>query len=446
MVSMQKVEKTSNVSKVTATCALFHLLVDGLCVCCLYKMAGSFDETLYAGVFITYTVLAFLTQPLTGLLADHALRHSNILILAAVAFLSIAVLIASVAMMVPMPPKVTFFLVAILLGMGNSLFHVWGGKLVAHLTRNDIRALGVFVATGALGLGIGVVFASWLLLYGLLIAIAIMSAMAIRITDNNADKCSDSVEVFSGRVWWAWCAVLLLMAFVGLRSYLGEALAAGVSYGAGTILLIGSIAMLGKAAGGWIAKGIGLWQTLVLALIGTLLCLWLKSSLGWLWIPGVLLINFTMAVTLYLCNKVMPGREGLAFGLLAASLMPGYLLAQITDTSTLLPTLVLNLTLTIAIELGVLWLLREKRADVLWSSVVVNILTNLPLNLCLFYVGGGWTAIAVGEALVLLAETVWYRFFTSSWKRGAIYSILCNTISFLVGLLILFAMKLFQIL
>lgn len=445
MVSMQN-DKTSNMSKITATCALLHLLVDGLCVCCLYKMAGSFDGSLYAGVFITYTILAFLTQPLTGLLADRALRHSNILILAAVAFFSIAILIASVAMMFSMPPIITFFLVAILLGMGNSLFHVWGGKLVAHLTRNDIRALGVFVATGALGLGIGVIFASWLLLYGLLIATTFMSVVAVRITDNNADKCTDSTVVFSGKVWWAWCAVLLLMAFVGLRSYLGEALTAGVSNGASTILLIGSIAMLGKAAGGWVAKGIGLWQTLVLALVGTLLCLWLKSSIEWLWIPGVLLINFTMAITLYLCNKVMPGREGLAFGLLAASLMPGYLLAQISDTPMLLPTIVLNLTLTIAIELGVLWLLREKRANVLWSSVVVNILTNLPLNLCLFYVDGGWIAIAVGETLVLLAETVWYRFFTSSWKRGAIYSILCNTISFLVGLLIILTMKLFQIL
>ena len=435
-----------SIQKITSISALLHLLVDGFCVCCLYKMAGGFDESLYAGVFITYTVLAFLTQPLTGLLADHALRQSNILILATVAFLSIAVLTASVSMMLSTPPKVTFFLVAILLGLGNSLFHVWGGKLVAHRTRNDIRAFGVFVSTGALGLGIGVVFASWLLLYGLLIAIAIMSVVAIRITDNTADKCSDSTVTFSGKVWWAWCAVLLLMAFVGLRSYLGEALTTGVSYGAGTILLIGSIAMLGKAAGGWIAKGIGLWQTLVLALIGTLLCLWLKSSIEWLWIPGVLLINFTMAVTLYLCNKVMPGREGLAFGLLAASLMPGYLLAQIPDASTLMPSLVLNLTLTIAIELGVLWLLREKRADVLWSSVVVNILTNLPLNLCLFYVDGGWIAIAVGEVLVLLAETVWYRFFTSSWKRGAIYSILCNTISFLFGLLIILIIKLIQIL
>ena len=436
----------TNMTKTTSLCALMHLLVDGLCACSLYILIGGSSFTGYAWVFITYTIMAFLTQPLTGLLADHALQKSNILILSAGILLSMAVVVTSTAILLPTPPKVIFFCVAILLGMGNSLFHVWGGKRVAVLTHNDIRALGVFVATGAMGIAIGVVYASWLLLYGLLTAIALTTVVAIRITDNTADNNSDSAITFSGRVWWAWCAALLLMAFVCIRSYLGEALTTGVTKSANMILLIGGIAMLGKGLGGWVAKGIGIWQTLFLALIGTLACLWLKGSAGWLWIPGVLFINFTMAVTLYMCNSVMPGREGVAFGLLAASLMPGYLLAQISGTPLHVLPLVLSLTLTVAIEVGVLRLLREKRADVLWSSVMVNILTNLPLNLCLIYIDGGWGAIAVGEILVVLAEAIWYRFLTSSWKTGTIYSIICNAISFLFGLLILLTIRLFQIL
>ena len=42
---------------------------------------------------------------------------------------------------------------------------------------------------------------------------------------------------------------------------------------------------------------------------------------------GLFMINCTMPVTLYLANVVLKGKEGLAFGLLAAALMPGYLLA-----------------------------------------------------------------------------------------------------------------------
>ena len=432
----------TTMSKNTLVCALMHLLVDGLCACCLYMTVGLSDVSAFAGIFITYNVLAFLTQPLTGLVADHAPKNVDVLVLAAVAALSIAVLVASISLLLPISRKLMLFSVSILLGVGNSLFHVWGGKRVALLTHNDIRALGVFVSTGAMGLAIGMVYASWILLYGLLVAVALSAVAAIRIRNMSANNSAE-VDAANGN-WWIWCAILLLMAFVCLRSFLGATLTVGVAKNANMILLIGFVAMLGKALGGWVAKGVGVWKTLVLALAGTFVFLWLRDSAGWFWLPGVLLINCTMAVTLYLCNKVLPGKEGLAFGLLAASLMPGYLLAQLPDTSHLLLPLVLSLLLTVSIEVGVLWLMREKRTDVLWSAVVVNILTNLPLNLCLSYIHGGWTAIAIGEALVVLIEAIWYRFFTSSWKLGVIYSVLCNAVSFLCGLLLQWAILFFQ--
>jgi hypothetical protein len=40
---------------------------------------------------------------------------------------------------------------------------------------------------------------------------------------------------------------------------------------------------------------------------------------------GLFAINCTMPLTLYWAEKLMPGREGFAFGLLAASLMPPYI-------------------------------------------------------------------------------------------------------------------------
>lgn len=432
---MENDVKVTNKTSTTLLCSVLHLLVDGLCVCCLYMMAGGRGFSAFAGVFFTYNVLAFLTQPLTGLVADHMRRQSNLLILTAVALLSTAVFVATTAALFHAQAMGLFFCVAILLGMGNSLFHVWGGKRVACITRNDIRALGMFVATGAMGLAIGVVFASWWLLCGLLLAITLATWAVIRILGDIPDDNPDPEVNTLGKSWWTWGAVLLLMGFVCLRALLGECLTVGLAKGSEMILLIGGLVMLGKALGGWVAKGIGPWLTLVLALAGTLVCLWLKSVTAWLWIPGVLLINFTMAVTLYWGNRVLPGREGLAFGLLAASLMPFYLLDHVSGSDLYPVRLTLSLLLTVAIEVWVLWRLREKRPDVLWSAVVVNILTNLPLNLCLLYVDGGWIALLIGEVLVILAETVWYRFFTSSWKLGATYSLLCNAISFLCGVL-----------
>ena len=44
-------------------------------------------------------------------------------------------------------------------------------------------------------------------------------------------------------------------------------------------------------------------------------------------LTGLFLINCTMPITLYWANALLKGYEGLAFGLLAAALIPGYLLA-----------------------------------------------------------------------------------------------------------------------
>ena len=90
---------------------------------------------------------------------------------------------------------------------------------------------------------------------------------------------------------------------------------------------------------------------------------------------------------------------------------------------------------TILIELAVLWLLREKRRKVLLASVAINVLTNVPLNLYLLYVASGIKEIIIGEVIVVVVETLWYLCFVNL-KQAFIYSLLCNAISFLLGVLV----------
>lgn len=97
------------------------------------------------------------------------------------------------------------------------------------------------------------------------------------------------------------------------------------------------------------------------------------------------------------------------------------------------------LILTILIEYGVLWMLLERRKKVLLSSIAVNVLTNVPLNLYLYFNDDRNGTILIGEVVVFLVEAVWYWFFTRNLKQAAIYSFLCNAISFLIGLLLSFA-------
>lgn len=98
--------------------------------------------------------------------------------------------------------------------------------------------------------------------------------------------------------------------------------------------------------------------------------------------------------------------------------------------------LFLSLVLTILIEYAVLVALRERSARILGASVVINLLTNIPLNLYVLFVSNSTAAIALGEMLVFLLEGLWYWLFLRKLSKAFIYSFLCNAISFLTGLLI----------
>ena len=308
--------------------ALLHLLVDGLCVCSLYLIASSFPVSRLVGIFLTYNVLAFLTQPLTGLLADHMARK-HWLLLASVLLLTMAVLATSVVMALG-TSALGIMLVAVLLGMGNSLFHVWGGKQVAVKTNNDMRALGVFVSTGAFGLAIGFVFFSWPLLYVFLLLICLLAVGVVREPEGSSQESEDErQETRSWSQLFVILAVVGLMLAVMLRSFVGEAFSSGITKSSMMVLLIGGLSMLGKMAGGWIARQMGIVKMLVMVLLVVMACYLFKDHGLVILLVGLFAVNCTMPVTLYLVNLVLPGKEGLAFGLLAAALIPGYILATI---------------------------------------------------------------------------------------------------------------------
>ena len=332
--------QTSATVKLTGICSALHFLVDGLCACTLYQVYAlcflpsetSFPTQLLP-LFLTYNVLAFLTQPLTGILTDHC-RQRQTLLLSAVGMLGMAVLLTALiaAFEALRVSPVPMFLVATLLGIGNSLFHVWGGKQTAVATGNDIRALGVFVATGALGLCIGYLFFSWPLIIAMMLAI---SALAYKVYDGtvigtSADKTAeDSQSVAMGPLGMGLTVFLIvaLMMVVMLRSCITEMFSSDIPKSTAIVLVIGTTAMLGKMAGGWFARNVGVIKALLALVLAVTLCLMLRGQGAVMLIAGLFLVNCTMPITLYLANVLLPGREGLAFGLLAAALMPGYLIA-----------------------------------------------------------------------------------------------------------------------
>ena len=316
---------------------LMHFLVDGLCLCCTYLLTSPFNLPHLAAIFITYNLLAFLSQPLTGWMADR-IRHKHWMLLGAVMLLAVAVLVTPLVM--SSGGESTMFAVAALLGIGNSLFHVWGGKQVVLQVGNDIRALGVFVSTGAFGLAVAMVFCSWTLLYIFLLGIIILATAYVMTDKSESQEHIQRKEASTltaqpssylaqrstlnpQRVMF----VLAIAAFVMFRSYLGKEFSLGAANTDAMILLLGFVTMLGKMAGGWISRWMGVVKALTMILIVVLVCMLTQRYSPVLpALAGLFMINCTMPITLYLANSVLPEREGLAFGILAAALMPGYLI------------------------------------------------------------------------------------------------------------------------
>ena len=316
----------------TGLAAALHFCVDGLCLCCLYLATAGVSELLR--YFVVYNVLAFLTQPLTGMLADRAKKRHWIL-LASIVLLILAVL-ETIGIVSCNSEASVFLLVvlSVLLGIGNSLFHVWGGKETAVRTGNDIRALGVFVSTGAFGLAVGSVFLSRALMLCLLIGICILALAYLQI---DAAKPIDTTEIESenkNKVYpklLVWAVLILIMLIVAGRSFLGESFTGVIDKTPVVVLLVGALTMMGKMAGGWLVKWMGMVTSVILLVAGVIVCLAAKGNYIGIALAGLFMVNCTMPITLYWANVMLKGREGLAFGLLAASLIPGYLIATLLN-------------------------------------------------------------------------------------------------------------------
>ena len=312
----------------TGLAAALHFCVDGLCLCCLYMATTGIQDLLK--YFVVYNVLAFLTQPFTGMLADGA-KQRHWLLLSSIILLILAVLETVCVMPYCSAESMVLLMVlSVLLGIGNSLFHVWGGKETAVRTGNDIRALGVFVSTGAFGLAVGSVFLSRALMFGLLLGICILALAYLRI---DTTKQIDAIEVDSDSKVYSkplvWAVLILIMLIVAGRSFLGESFTGMIDKTPVVVLLIGALTMTGKMAGGWLVKWMGMVTSIILLVAGVIICLVAKGNHIGIALAGLFMVNCTMPITLYWANVMLKGHEGLAFGLLAASLIPGYLIATL---------------------------------------------------------------------------------------------------------------------
>lgn len=111
-------------------------------------------------------------------------------------------------------------------------------------------------------------------------------------------------------------------------------------------------------------------------------------------------------------------------------------------------TILLCLLLTIGIEFLSLWFLKVRDIR-LWGSIIINVVTNVSLNLFLIYVIKKmpiddilYVLILVGlEVVIIIVEGLLYQIFKKDIKNF-LYSAIANGISATLGTLIVYLISL----
>jgi len=312
--------------------SIMHLLVDFICVSTLmYSYYDSFGNSFFIYVFLIYNCIAFLTQPFIGLWLDKV--NETYFMKAMMIFSAVFVIIGS-NLLIAFGVIPTFSIIGtLLLGLGNSLFHVVGGKEITS-TSNKSTPGGLFVSTGAIGVGLGMLFNQRLLFVPALILViapfiyGILSVVHIFIKNDNYKLNYEPIKQ-SPKILVA--IALILCIAVGIRSFVGfYATYSNNLKGAPLILLLSICAFLGKAIGGILLDLVGPYVTISIStILGAVAGLLLKFiTFDYIFVFS---INLLMPLTLDLIRRIFPKHEGFSFGLLAAFLVPGYLLGHLMN-------------------------------------------------------------------------------------------------------------------
>jgi FSR family fosmidomycin resistance protein-like MFS transporter len=285
------------------------------------------SEALYesAVAFVLgYDLLAFAGQAPLGWLVDRLGPHlglRRIAALAGLAFTALAVLTGRGAG------------VMVFAGAGNALFHVGAGAMVLAGSRGRAAPAGAFVAPGALGLGLGIILGRRLLTvplwpFFLAIAAASLAVLLVATPDQPAASAAPAVPAPSRRGIFVLIVGLLSLS-VAVRSLVGTVGCDACSPGFFLLVAIPLAGFLGKLAGGFLADRFGFIDVGMVALLASAPLLAFSGGDLWLALPGLVIFQMTMPVTLAAAWRAMPTRPGLAFGGLSFALVAGVLPAYL---------------------------------------------------------------------------------------------------------------------
>jgi MFS family permease len=308
---------TSKDKLVIAILAVLHLLCDLICG---YKVIGIlainfFDYGLF--IFVIYNTLAFCFQPFIGMYIDKY-HHEKRILIASFVFLALGLFLN------------IWWLSAVFLGIGNQIFHVAGGKVCTNISVKKSSHLGVFVSLGAIGLAIGGNLYQYQLIsyvsITLYLILIIASVLLINDRVDNKEIYHSELKISKKQII---VSVLFLLLAVFIRSFLGKIIYYEFVIDLKLLLILPAAAAVGKFIGGFIRDRFGGFYTVFGSMILAPIILIFFPKYPILMVIGLIMINISMPITLFELNKLLPGKEGFNFGILAGILFPGVVIGML---------------------------------------------------------------------------------------------------------------------
>lgn len=321
---MKTVEKRSGSSLIAYSAG--HFLVDFACGYELWAMyvRGDLEIISVSLIFLVYNLLAFATQFALGAVSDKMKSNGALFAAAGCVLTAVGMLVGGAA------PYVT----VVLMGLGNSAFHVGGGTDALTRDKGMTRA-GIFVSTGALGIALGCHFGEEDIIPAFMtvaLLLTVAASICVYCTGERPES-EEYVPADTGKfiekkyIPAALYGVIVLFVAVFIRSYVGFVATHPASESKFAFLLPAAAAFAGKFLGGILADLIGARRTATAALVLSAPLFFLGGSRFLFFLAATFLFNIAMPVTLCEISRRLPSHEGFSFGLTALALVAGYVLA-----------------------------------------------------------------------------------------------------------------------
>lgn len=317
------------------TYSLAHFVIDFVCAFFMFSFVRYSGQWLFGALL--YNFCAFALQMPIGLLADKW-NHNAWCSAIGCALTGIAFFLFFIPL-----------LGCVILGIGNAMFHVGGGIDTLNISTEKVKATGIFVSPGAIGLYLGTLLGKWndsILPYliGVLPWLAMAGILWVcqkyyakmeestkefcwsYFHSGNAKFCSNAyVSPYKNKtIIYKICFLFFAMFLVVVIRSLASMMVT-FSWKTGYFAFLAVLAVAGgKAMGGILADWMGFGKTACISLVLSMLFIWGGNHVI-LALLAVFFFQMTMPLTLWAAANLLSDMKGFAFGTLTFALFIGWL-------------------------------------------------------------------------------------------------------------------------